>query len=251
MVQFDYVIRDFAHAGPRISPAMSLRAGGLAVLLTMSVSTAALCQQSSAPIASALHGGAPAVVAATTTTSSSPAVAASAAPVAQPAASAMPPVAQPGAVLPPVAAQPAAAAGAAQLPAGSPAASAASGVPATTPEETNPFSNVKPTTDQQALKQDIPALEQRLKRVEAQVSAIQQVQVAVPAGALSMGPSGHPVAGAPGPMDEESVELQAATFIACVNGKAMFRDSDQKPFFVDAKEASENEAVRRVGGCKH
>jgi hypothetical protein len=126
------------------------------------------------------------------------------------------------------------------------------GNPLAKPEEANPFSNVREPEESQVLKQDIPAIEQRLQRVEDRVSAIQQVQVAVPAEALTQGPAGHP-AGAAGPkmLDEQSIELEAATFIACVNGKAMFRDSDQKPFFVDAKAASQNEAVRRVGGCKH
>jgi hypothetical protein len=94
-------------------------------------------------------------------------------------------------------------------------------------------------------------MEQRLRQVEDRVSAIQQVQVAVPAGALN-GPGGRSGAlGVPGALDQESIELEAATFIACVNGKAMFRDSDQKPFFVDAKQADQNDAVRRIGGCKH
>ena len=96
-------------------------------------------------------------------------------------------------------------------------------------------------------------MEQRLREVENRVSAIQQVQVAVPADALNAGPAGHAAGAgaAPGMLDEEQVEMQTATFIACVNGKAMFRDSDQKPFFVDAKQATQNDAVRRIGGCKH
>ena len=133
---------------------------------------------------------------------------------------------------------------------GAPAAPSAPAIPAgaVPSEETNPFSNVRPA-DNQALKQQIPVLEQRLRQVEDRMSAIQQVQAAVPAEALG-GPGGHSPGGAGG-IDDQSIELEAATFVACVNGKAMFRDSDQKPFFVDAKEASQNEAVRRVGGCKH
>jgi hypothetical protein len=131
---------------------------------------------------------------------------------------------------------------------------AATGSPTAPPEQPNPFSNVKPSEDSQILKQEIPSMEQRLREVESRVSAIQQVQVAVDPSALNAGPSGHPLgAGASGSgvLSEQEVEMQTATFIACVNGKAMFRDSDQKPFFVDAKQASENDAVRRIGGCKH
>jgi hypothetical protein len=115
-------------------------------------------------------------------------------------------------------------------------------------QDANPFSNVKPDPDGAAIKQQLPEIEQRLRQVEDRVSAIQQVQVAVPADALS--PGGKPGGAAAGVPSDEDVELQAATFIACVNGKAMFRDADQKPFFVDAKQAMQNDAVRRVGGCK-
>ena len=141
----------------------------------------------------------------------------------------------------------------ASVPAPAPAAAPVASGPTAQPEQPNPFSNVRPTADSQALKQEIPTLEQRLREIENRVSAIQQVQVALPADVLNAGPSGHPMAaaGAGGPLDEQSVEMQTSTFIACVNGKAMFRDSDQKPFFVDAKQAFENDAVRRVGGCKH
>ena len=124
---------------------------------------------------------------------------------------------------------------------------------AATPEDANPFSNVKPV-DNQALKQELPALEQRLHNMESQMSAIQQVGSAIPADALNAPGSraGAPgKAGAPAPIDEEAMELQASTFVACVNGQALFRDTDQKPFFVDAKEANQNEAVHRIGGCKH
>ena len=126
-------------------------------------------------------------------------------------------------------------------------------VKSASPEDANPFSNVK-TTDDRSVKQELPVLEQRLKSVEDKMTAIQQVQLALPADALN-GPGGRRAPGAPGsapsPGDEQSLELEAATFVACVNGKAMFRDSDQKPFFVDAKDANQNEAVRRIGGCKH
>jgi hypothetical protein len=121
------------------------------------------------------------------------------------------------------------------------------------PEDTNPFSNVKPV-DNQALKQELPALEQRLHNMENQMSAIQQVGAAIPADALNAPGGPHAVGGKPGaaaPIDEETMELEASTFVACVNGQALFRDTDQKPFFVDAKEANQNEAVHRIGGCKH
>jgi hypothetical protein len=116
-------------------------------------------------------------------------------------------------------------------------------------QDANPFSNVKTDPNGAAVKQELPALEQRLKQVEDRVSAIQQVQVAVPADALTPGGK-TAAAAAAGVSSDQDVELEAATFIACVNGKAMFRDADQKPFFVDAKQAMQNDAVRRVGGCK-
>jgi hypothetical protein len=101
------------------------------------------------------------------------------------------------------------------------------------------------------LKTELPTIEQRLRQVESRVSAIQQVQVALPADALGQGGGGRVPGGAAASTDDESVEMQTSTFIACVNGRAMFRDSDQKPFFVDAKQAAENDTVRRIGGCKH
>ncbi len=137
-------------------------------------------------------------------------------------------------------------------PGGMPAVAAA-GAPAVksaSPEEANPFSNVK-TTDDKSVKQELPVLEQRLKSMEDKMSAIQQVQAVLPADALSAPGAGRSHApGAPG-ADEDSMALETATFVACVNGKALFRDTDQKPFFVNAKDANQNEAVRRIGGCKH
>ncbi len=115
-------------------------------------------------------------------------------------------------------------------------------------EETNPFSNTKPDPQNEQLHQQMTAMDERMKQMESQVTAIQQVQVAVPAEALN--PAGGKAGAAAAVPDDATIELQTATFIACVNGKAMFRDSDQKPFFVGAKEASENDAVRRLGGCK-
>jgi hypothetical protein len=119
-------------------------------------------------------------------------------------------------------------------------------------EETNPFSNTKPDPQNEQLHQQLSSMDERMKQMEGQVSAINKIQVAVPAEALNQAGGKPGVAGAGGApaLDDEAVELQTATFIACVNGKAMFRDSDQKPFFVGAKEASQNDAVRRLGGCK-
>jgi hypothetical protein len=135
-------------------------------------------------------------------------------------------------------------------PGATPAAVTAPASPTAAPGDTNPFSNVKPV-DNQALKQELPAIEQKLQQMQSQMSAIQQVQVALPADALNA--PGHRTAagGTGGQMDDAAMELQASTFVACVNGQAMFRDTDQKPFFVDAKEANQNESVRRIGGCKH
>jgi hypothetical protein len=128
------------------------------------------------------------------------------------------------------------------------------GVPVDAPraEDANPFSNTRPDPQNEQLHQQLSAMDERMKQMESRVSAIQQVQVAVPAEALTQAgaKAGGAGASASAAADDESVELQTATFIACVNGKAMFRDSDQKPFFVGAKEASQNDAVRRLGGCK-
>ena len=131
-----------------------------------------------------------------------------------------------------------------------PAMPSAGGLPAPA-DEANPFSSVRDSADTTALKTQLPGLEQRLRQVESRVSAIQQVQVALPPDALGQGGGGRISGGGAAVADDESVEMQTATFIACVNGRAMFRDSDQKPFFVDAKEAAQNDTVRRIGGCKH
>ena len=119
-------------------------------------------------------------------------------------------------------------------------------------EEANPFANSKPDPQNELLHQQLTAMDERMRQMEGRVSAIQQVQVAVPAEALTQpGAKSAAAASAAAPVsDDAAIELQTATFIACVNGKAMFRDSDQKPFFVGAKDAMQNDAVRRLGGCK-
>ncbi len=162
-------------------------------------------------------------------------------------------VATPPTATPPVAAGAVPAATTAATPAAPGATTPAATTPASpakaATDEVNPFSSVKPV-DNAALKQELPAIEQRLNQMESQMSVIKQVQVAMPADALN-GPGGVRAPGTPGQIDPATMELEAATFVACVNGQAMFRDSDQKPFFVNAKEANQNETVHRIGGCKH
>ena len=45
-------------------------------------------------------------------------------------------------------------------------------------------------------------------------------------------------------------DIEDATFVGCINGKAMFRSPDGRAFFVPIENGFSNETLRLVGGCK-